>query len=115
MNWYKNKGNEGDIVLSTRVRLARNLSGIPFPSRMSNEQRANLKEKVKALIPILIPLLFSAVRRAAELADAMECRCYNSGEGKTRMKQLKLHFRDFSITAITLIFGAGVILFNIFM
>ena len=84
-------------------------------ARGADLESGNLKEKVKALIPILIPLLFSAVRRAAELADAMECRCYNSGEGKTRMKQLKLHFRDFSITAITLIFGAGVILFNIFM
>ncbi|MBQ2266349.1 MAG: energy-coupling factor transporter transmembrane protein EcfT [Clostridia bacterium] len=84
-------------------------------ARGADLESGNLKEKVKALIPILIPLLFSAVRRAAELADAMECRCYNSGEGKTRMKQLKLHFRVFSITAITLIFGAWVILFNIFM
>ncbi len=84
-------------------------------ARGADLESGNLKEKVKALIPILIPLLFSAVRRAAELADAMECRCYNSGEGKTRMKQLKLHFRDFSITFITLVFGAGVILFNIFM
>lgn len=84
-------------------------------ARGADLESGNLKEKVKALIPILIPLLFSAVRRAAELADAMECRCYNSGEGKTRMKQLKLHFRDCSITFITLIFGAGVILLNIFM
>ena len=84
-------------------------------ARGADLESGNLKEKVKALIPILIPLLFSAVRRAAELADAMECRCYNSGEGKTRMKQLRLHFRDFLITFITLIFGAGVILFNIFM
>ncbi len=84
-------------------------------ARGADLESGNLKEKIKALIPILIPLLFSAVRRAAELADAMECRCYNSGEGKTRMKQLKLHFRDFSITLITLIFGIGVILLNIFM
>ena len=88
---------------------------IPTLARGADLESGNLKEKVKALIPILIPLLFSAVRRAAELADAMECRCYNSGEGKTRMKQLKLHFRDFMITFITLVFGAGVILLNIFM
>lgn len=84
-------------------------------ARGADLESGNLKEKIKALVPILIPLLFSAVRRAAELADAMECRCYNSGEGKTRMKQLKLHTRDFVITFITLCFGTGVILLNIFM
>ena len=84
-------------------------------ARGADLESGNLKEKIKALVPILIPLLFSAVRRAAELADAMECRCYNSGEGKTRMKQLKLHIRDFVITIITLCFGTGVILLNIFM
>ena len=84
-------------------------------ARGADLESGNLKEKIKALIPILIPLLFSAVRRAAELADAMECRCYNSGEGKTRMKQLKLHFRDFAIMGVTLCFCAGVILLNIFI
>lgn len=84
-------------------------------ARGADLESGNLKEKIKALIPILIPLLFSAVRRAAELADAMECRCYNSGEGKTRMKQLKLHFRDFTLSFTTALFGAAIILFNIFI
>ena len=84
-------------------------------ARGADLESGNFKEKIKALIPILIPLLFSSVRRAAELADAMECRCYNSGEGKTRMKQLKLHFRDLSLTVFTVLFGAGIILLNIFM
>ena len=84
-------------------------------ARGADLESGNLKEKIKALIPILIPLLFSAVRRAAELADAMECRCYNSGEGKTRMKQLKLHFRDFAIIGVTVCFCAGVILLNVFI
>ncbi len=84
-------------------------------ARGADLESGNLKEKIKALIPILIPLLFSAVRRAAELADAMECRCYNSGEGKTRMKQLKLHFRDYALSFVTVCFGVGVILLNIFI
>ena len=84
-------------------------------ARGADLESGNLKEKIKALIPILIPLLFSAVRRAAELADAMECRCYNSGEGKTRMKQLKLHFRVFAIIGVTGCFCAGVILLNVFI
>ena len=84
-------------------------------ARGADLESGNFKEKIKALIPILIPLLFSSVRRAAELADAMECRCYNSGEGKTRMKQLRLHLRDLVITIFTLCFGAGIILLNIFL
>lgn len=51
-------------------------------------------QRARALIPILIPLFVSAFRRADELALAMECRCYRGGEGRTRMKQLKIHPRD---------------------
>lgn len=49
-NWYCNNSPEEDIVVSTRVRLARNLSGIPFPSRMTAEMREELKQKVKKVI-----------------------------------------------------------------
>ncbi len=51
-------------------------------------------ERVKALVPILIPLFISAFRRADELATAMESRCYNGGEGRTRLKQLKITKQD---------------------
>ena len=70
-------------------------------------------ERAKALIPILIPLFVSSFRRAYELAFAMECRCY-TGEGRTRMKQMKFGWRDAvsAVTAISLI--AGVILLNCF-
>ena len=51
----------------------------------------NLIQRVKALIPVLIPLFISAFRRADELAMAMECRCYHGGEGRTRLKQLHMH------------------------
>lgn len=47
MTWYKNKGNEGDIVLSTRVRLARNLSDFPFPVRLSAEEKKTVSSIVK--------------------------------------------------------------------
>lgn len=53
-----------------------------------------LTDRAKALIPLLVPLFVSAFRRADELATAMECRCYHGGEGRTRMKQLKLGARD---------------------
>ncbi|MDD3429182.1 MAG: energy-coupling factor transporter transmembrane component T [Oscillospiraceae bacterium] len=55
----------------------------------------SIKDRITALVPVLIPLFISAFRRADELAMAMECRCYRGGEGRTRLKQLKLHASDF--------------------
>ena len=53
-----------------------------------------LTERLKALVPILIPLFISAFRRADELAMAMECRCYRGGAGRTRLKVLKFGRTD---------------------
>lgn len=58
-----------------------------------------LRQRVKALVPVLIPLFISAFRRADELAMAMECRCYHGGEGRTRLKQLHLKPSDFVLSA----------------
>ncbi len=62
-----------------------------------------LPERVKALIPVLIPLFISAFRRADELAMAMECRCYRGGEGRTRLKVLRYTKSDFWCTAFCLV------------
>lgn len=75
----------------------------------------NIIQRAKALIPILIPLFVSAFRRADELAIAMECRCYRGGEGRTRMKVLKLASRDFVASAIFAVFFAAVIVVNIYV
>jgi len=64
-----------------------------------------LTERARALIPLLVPLFVSAFRRADELATAMECRCYHSGEGRTRMKVLRFAGRD----GVTLVLAAGMI------
>ena len=71
--------------------------------------------RAKALVPILIPLLVSAFRRAEELADAMECRCYTGGEGRTRMNVLTTKPSDFVFIGVVLVVGAGVILLNIYL
>ena len=64
-------------------------------------------EKAKALIPILVPLFISAFRRADELATAMECRCYQGGEGRTKMKLLRYTLWDFEAFGISaLVLGA---------
>ena len=63
-------------------------------------------QRVKALVPILIPLFLSAFRRADELAMAMECRCYHGGEGRTRLKVLKFGREDvLCAAALTVLLG----------
>lgn len=64
-----------------------------------------LQQRMKAMVPILIPLFVSAFRRADELAMAMECRCYHGGEGRTRLKQLHLTTKDWiSFICCTMMF-----------
>ncbi len=64
-------------------------------ARGADFESGSLTDRAKALIPILVPLFISAFRRADELATAMECRCYQGGEGRTKMKQLHYHREDF--------------------
>lgn len=64
-------------------------------ARGADFESGNLIHRAKSLIPILVPLFISSFRRADELAMAMEARCYRGGEGRTRMKQLRLTNKDF--------------------
>lgn len=64
----------------------------------------NIVKRAKNLIPILIPLLISSFRRAEELATAMECRCYNGGEGRTRLRQMKSGIADYIALSVTVLF-----------
>ena len=73
-------------------------------ARGADFENGSLMQRVKALVPILVPLFISAFRRADELATAMECRCYQGGEGRTKMKLLRYKRRDFGA------FGVGVLL-----
>ena len=63
-------------------------------SRGSDIGEGNLLAKAKSMIPILVPLFISAFRRADELAMAMEARSYRGGEGRTRMKAMRMHRGD---------------------
>ena len=75
-------------------------------ARGADFESGNLLKRVKALVPILVPLFISAFRRADELATAMECRCYQGGEGRTKMKLLRyklLDFKAFSLCAVLLV------------
>lgn len=69
-------------------------------SRGADFDSGNILQKAKAMLPILVPLFVSAFQRAGELAMAMEARCYQGGEGRTRMKVLSYTRRDYIAYAV---------------
>lgn len=83
-------------------------------ARGADFESGNFLDRVKAMVPILIPLFVSAFRRADDLSDAMECRCYQGGAGRTRLKQLHYSKLDaIAIVFIALVF-TGAVLVNKF-
>ncbi|MCQ2555526.1 MAG: energy-coupling factor transporter transmembrane protein EcfT, partial [Clostridia bacterium] len=84
-------------------------------ARGADFESGNLIKRVKALVPILVPLFISAFRIAQDLALAMEARGYHGGEGRTRMHEMKYRGRDFLSFAILILSLAGVILLNMYM
>ena len=92
---------------TSRIKNAQMARGADFESR-------GLGKKIKATIPILVPLLLSAFRRADELGDAMDARCYTGGKHRTKYKKLRFTWRD----AVAFLLGAaliaGVVLFNVY-
>lgn len=79
-------------------------------ARGADFESGNMLKRVKNMIPLLVPLFVSAFRRADDLAMAMEARCYNGGEGRTKMKPLTYAKRDYIAYAVILIyFVAGML------
>lgn len=91
--------NETDRIIK-----AQKARGADFDSK-------NLFARIKALIPVLIPLLISSFRRADELANAMDSRCYSGSKHRTKYKKLTLSFRDL----IGVLFIAGAIVGIVFL
>lgn len=73
-------------------------------ARCADFESGNLIQRMKSLIPILVPLFISAIRRANDLAMAMEARCYHGGVGRTKMKPLVYARRDYAAYGIILIY-----------
>ena len=79
-------------------------------ARGADFETGSLIEKAKALVPILVPLFISAFRRADELATAMECRCYQGDQGRTKMKLLRFKRWDFYAFGIGALLIVGICL-----
>ena len=84
-------------------------------ARGADFEKGNLLQKAKNMVPLLVPLFVSAFRRAEDLAMAMEARCYNGGEGRTKMKPLHYENRDRIAYLVVLGFLALVIVAAIFV
>lgn len=78
-------------------------------ARGADFETGGLIKKAKSMIPILVPLFVSAFRRANDLAMAMEARCYRGGDGRTKMKPLKYHSRDYFAYLFLLLYLAGIV------
>lgn len=64
-------------------------------ARGADFESGNFIQRMKSMIPLLVPLFVSAFRRANDLAMAMEARCYHGGDGRTQMKPLRYQKRDY--------------------
>lgn len=80
-------------------------------ARGANFESGGLIKRAKAVVPILIPLLVSAFRRAEDLGDAMDARCYSGAKGRTKYKKLTFTWRDL----LGLLFIAGLITGIVFL
>ncbi len=79
-------------------------------SRGANYDTGSFMQRIKGLVTILIPLFVSAIKRAEELATAMESRCYRGGEGRTKLNQLKMKPSDIVFLVLGLVFVALILL-----
>ncbi len=76
-------------------------------ARGADFESGNLFKRAKAMVPLLVPLFISAFRRANDLAMAMEARCYRGGEGRTKMKPLIYHKRDYLAYVVLVLYLVG--------
>lgn len=84
-----------------RIMKAQKARGMDF-------EQGSIVRRVRAIVPVLVPLFLSAFRRADELALAMEARCYRGGENRTQMKELRMGRVDYAAAAVFLLGAAGV-------
>ena len=84
-------------------------------SRGSDFESGNIFARIKSYVPILVPLVVGAFKRAEDMAVAMESRCYRGGEGRTKFKVLTFGKPDVVICIITLIFGVAVVTANVLL
>lgn len=121
LKWVRFPVHELALIMSIALRFIPILMG--ETERIKNAQKARgadfekggLIKKIKSFIPVLVPLLLSAFRRADELGDAMDARCYTGGRKRTKYKRMRFTWRDLIgfLTGAALV--TGVVLLRIYL
>ena len=120
LKWIRFPVHELALIMSIALRFIPILTD--ETGRIMNAQKARgadfetggLGKRIKAVVPILIPLLISAFRRADELGDAMDARCYSGSKVRTKYKKLTFAWRDLLAFLLLAALLAGVILLRIY-
>lgn len=84
-------------------------------ARGADFEEGKIWQRMRAMVSIFVPLLVSATRRAYDLANAMEARCYHGGNGRTKMKPLKYRTADGMAYAVLVIYLTGIIAISHFI
>ena len=121
LKWLRFPVHELALIMSLALRFIPTLS--EQTSRIMNAQKArgtdfetgSLVKRVKAVVPILIPLLISAFRSSEELGDAMSARCYSGSKKRTKYKKLSFTWRDILSLIVGVALLTGVILMRIYL
>ena len=120
LTWIKFPVHALALIMSIALRFIPTL--IDETNRIISAQKArgadfesgNIVKRVKAIIPILIPRLIRAFRRADELGDAMDARCYTNSPHRTKYKKLTFTWRDLVAAVAAAALIAGAVLFNVY-
>jgi len=121
LKWIRFPVHELALIMSIALRFIPIL--MDETERIKNAQKARgadfekggLIRKVRTFVPILVPLLLSAFRRADELGDAMDARCYTGGKHRTKYKKLKFTWRDLLAFLLGAALVTGVVLMRIYL
>ena len=118
LKWIRFPVHEFALIMSIALRFIPTL--MDETERIINAQKArgadfesgNIFKRIRALVPILIPLLISSFRRADELGDAMDARCYSGAKGRTKYKKMIPTWRDLIGALMMAGLIAGIVLLN---
>lgn len=121
LKWLRFPVHELALIMSIALRFIPIL--MDETERIKNAQKARGADfesggpvkKVRAIVPILIPLILSAFRRADELGDAMDARCYSGGKNRTKYKKLRFSWRDLIGFLVGAALIAGVAVLKVYL
>lgn len=121
LKWFKVPVHEVAMMVSIALRfipiLVEELDKImkAQQARGADFENGNLFRRLKSLFPVILPMFVSAIRRANDLALAMEARCYQGGEGRTRMKPLKYAASDAVAYTVLILYLLGMAVLRILL